>query len=199
MGVCVDWEYPITELVYRRITKPVAKLLSRWKVNPNAITVISALVGFLAAFLIYNKFYIYGVFVLFLSQLLDCLDGDLARILGTTKLGRYLDRLLDRFVDFSVILAISAGFQLWFEGIILTFLSLMVSLTRLMAEKENVECKVGFAGRDIRIFFLAVSVIVTEYTGVILWVLIILSFLTVIQRIAHTLSMLNVKFFFKRY
>ncbi|MFN3384767.1 MAG: CDP-alcohol phosphatidyltransferase family protein [Archaeoglobaceae archaeon] len=57
--------------------------------------------------LFYNSFL--SVVLISISQILDRVDGDLARISGEVSAkGAYLDRLFDRFVDFALILAISA-------------------------------------------------------------------------------------------
>ncbi|MEM0202689.1 MAG: CDP-alcohol phosphatidyltransferase family protein [Archaeoglobaceae archaeon] len=183
----------MTNLAYRRISVPIAEKMSKKRVSPNFITILAFIVGLSSAVvLFYNP--LVSVTLIFISQILDCVDGDLARISGRVSAkGAYLDRLFDRFVDFALIFAISAYAGLWVEGFFAVFATLMVSLTRLMAEKEGIECKLGIAGRDTRILIIMLGILFSGFDGiaVALYLLIALGFFTTAQRIAHTLRNLG--------
>lgn len=75
--------------------------------SPNAITLISALLGgFGAGFLIYGHLGV-GLFCFLLSGYGDVLDGSIARIKGSSALiGAVLDLSLDRFVEFMMVLSL---------------------------------------------------------------------------------------------
>jgi len=183
----INWEYLLTNLVYRRISVPIAEKMSKKQISPNSVTIVAFILGIASAFAVFYNI-ILSVVLIFTSQILDCVDGDLARISGKVSAkGAYLDRLFDRFVDFALIFAISAYSHLWIEGFLALFATLMVSTTRLMAEKEGVDCKVGIAGRDTRI--LIIMILFNDFGGIIasLWLLIILGYITVLQRIWLTL------------
>ncbi|MEM2586560.1 MAG: CDP-alcohol phosphatidyltransferase family protein, partial [Archaeoglobaceae archaeon] len=79
--------------------------------------------------------------------------------------------------------------QLWIEGFLALFATLSVSMTRLMAEKEGIECKVGIAGRDTRILIIMLGILLKDFGGILasLWLLCILGFFTTLQRILHTI------------
>lgn len=189
----INWEYILTNLVYRRISVPLARKLSKTRISPNFVTMVAFIVGLSSAIAVFYNL-ILSVVLIFISQILDCLDGDLARISGKTSAkGAYLDRLLDRFVDFALIFSISAYSNLWIEGFFALFAALMVSTTRLMAEKEGLSCKVGIAGRDTRILIIMLGLLFADFGGIFvaLWLLIALGFVTVAQRIALTLRNLG--------
>lgn len=181
----IEWEYLLTNLVYRKISVPVARKLSKTQITPNFVTVVAFIVGSASAIAVFYNL-ILSVFLIFISQILDCVDGDLARISGRVSAkGAYLDRLLDRFVDFALIFSISAYSNLWVEGFLALFATLMVPTTRLMAEKEGLSCKIGIAGRDTRILIIMLGLIFSNFGGILIsmWLLIILGFFTTAQRI----------------
>lgn len=189
----INWEYLLTNLVYRRISVPIAKRMSKRQISPNLVTILAFIVGLTSAITIFYNI-VLSVVLIFISQILDCVDGDLARISGKTSArGAYLDRLFDRFVDFALIFSISAYSKLWIEGFFALFATLSVSMARLMAEKEGLTCKVGIAGRDTRILIIMLGLLFSNFGGILLslWLLIILGFITTIQRIAVTLRNLD--------
>lgn len=189
----INWEYLLTNLVYRRISVPIAKRMSKRQISPNLVTILAFIVGLTSAITIFYNI-VLSVVLIFISQILDCVDGDLARISGKTSArGAYLDRLFDRFVDFALVFSITAYSNLWVEGFFALFATLSVPMARLMAEKEGLTCKVGIAGRDTRILIIMLGLLFSNFGGILLslWLLIILGFITTIQRIAVTLRNLG--------
>ena len=71
--------------------------------------------------------------------------------------------------------------------------SLMVSYTRARAEALGVECKVGIADRAVRVVILSVGLVLAKGASIFdvellepaVWVLAVLSVITVGQRIFH--------------
>jgi len=160
-----------------------------FNVNPNHITYLSFIIGIFSAFLIAMGKIYSGVFVLFLSQIFDCVDGDLARMSGkVTRYGAFIDRVFDRFVDSAIVIAIVAlnPLKLWLIGFIALTFSFGVSITRAMAEAEGAVCKVGIAGRDTRIAIIMIGVLLGYYFET-LALISLLSFITTIHRIIHTI------------
>lgn len=135
----------------------------------------------------------WGVFVLFISQIFDCVDGDLARLTNrVTRYGTYIDRVFDRFVDAAIIMGIVAlnPEELWLSGFLALVFSFGVSITRVMAEAEGAVCKVGIAGRDTRIAIIIVGLLLGYYSET-LWLVAILSFITTLHRMIHTIKQLK--------
>jgi phosphatidylglycerophosphate synthase len=87
---------PINRLYRHRLAKKIAHVLRNTPVSANHITVLHALVGIFAAFLIYRKEYLFAVLVYEFRTLLDCMDGILARLKQeSSAFGRTLDTIAD--------------------------------------------------------------------------------------------------------
>ncbi len=189
----MKWEYLITELVYRRFSKPIAKFLARFNVSPTSITFFATFVGLFSGYLIaINRIY-EGVVVLFVSQIFDCVDGDLARLTNrVTRMGGFLDRVFDRFVDAAIVVGIIAlnPLKLWLIGVLAIVGSFGVSMSRAMAEAEGAVCKVGIGGRDTRLAIIMVGLLLKQYY-VTLIIVAVLGFITTAHRIMHTLKQLK--------
>jgi len=187
--IFIKWEYLLTELVYRRFSRPLARILAKTSITPNTVTIIATIMGLLSGILIaLGKIY-EGVAVLFISQILDCTDGDLARITGrVTRLGAFIDRVFDRFVDAAIIIGIVAlsPERLWLAGFMAIIGSFGVSISRAMAEAEGAECKVGIGGRDTRLAIVMAGLLL-GYLEATLWIIASLGFLTTAHRIVHTI------------
>lgn len=87
---------------YRRISKPIAAWLARYPfVTPNRVSVASFLAGgVVAPALVVSDRLRPAGFAYYVSDLLDYLDGDVARAQGTSSTrGDVLDGILDRYTD----------------------------------------------------------------------------------------------------
>ncbi len=187
--------------MYRRFSRPLARILSRTGVSPNTITIIATLVGLASAAIVAVHEIYLGVLTLFISQILDCTDGDLARLTGrVTRSGAYLDRVFDRFVDAAIVIGIVYLYplQLWFAGFMAVVGSFGVSITRAMAEAEGAECKVGIGGRDTRLAIIMFGLVAgfalnneVQVYSVMLWLIALLGFITTLHRMVHTLKQLD--------
>lgn len=104
-------DYPLTILIINPINIRMARLLGRTAISPNQITIISFILTIFAGGLMASNTWgiqSSGGAVLLLAYLLDCLDGDLARLKGLkSPLGAMLDPMLDRFGEFAVCVGIS--------------------------------------------------------------------------------------------
>lgn len=85
-----------------------ARQLVRLGATPNAITVASCLIGLAAAAAIAAGNLYVGLFLLLVSRVGDGLDGAVARIIGSSDFGGFLDIVL----DFAFYGAIPLGFVL---------------------------------------------------------------------------------------
>lgn len=191
--IWIKWEYLITELIYRKLSQPLAKFLLRFDVNPTSVTYIATVIGIFAGYLIaVGKFY-ESVLVIFVSQILDCADGDLARFSGkVSSKGGYLDRIFDRFVDAAIVIGIVAVSpeKYWLLGILAVVGSFGVSISRAMAEAEGFECKVGIGGRDTRLLVIMLGILLNQLYAILI-ILILLGFLTTVHRIIHSVKQMD--------
>ncbi len=108
-------EDPVDLFFFRPIGFVLAKLLMNTSITPNSVTAISTVFGIMAGI-----FYSPGkatstliaAILLLISNLLDCTDGQLARLKGTSsKLGRILDGLSDYTTNIAIFIGIAIGYS----------------------------------------------------------------------------------------
>jgi archaetidylinositol phosphate synthase len=181
--------------------------------TPNKVSVIGFILA-LASAAAYAMAQNYAWLLLLATVLLlasgfcDTLDGIIARTFNqTTVFGGFFDSVLDRYADAAVFSAIIiAGLSNAFWGPTwgaiwgLTALSgsLLVSYTRARAEAAGIKMEsVGLAERAERMLILAVVSIIAFYwlpaLGIGIFLLAVLSNLTVIQRAFHVYKELKKK------
>lgn len=181
-------------LIDSRVLSPIALRVARIGVKPNHITIIGFLVGFLI-------FYFYAVLqpllaltMIVVSGFMDALDGALARSIGfETRFGSVLDAVLDRYVEFLIMIGIAVGgYVEWLYVIIAVFSSIMVSYTRARAESSGglKSCAVGLFERQERLITVIIGTLILPFYNhalkAALILIIIFSQITVVQRLYYT-------------
>lgn len=188
-----------------RMLLPAGRGLVRIGVTPTAVTLTGAVGVTVSSLAFYpqGKLYI-GSVVVTAFVLCDMLDGAVARVSNSTsKWGAFLDSTLDRISD----AAILAGLLLWFAGEgedpLLAGLTLFcmisgfgVSYVKARAEGLGVNCDVGIAGRSERLVLVLVAagiggLDVPYVLPAGLWLLAVLSGVTVVQRLLETYNRLT--------
>lgn len=184
---------------FTRLFTPLARLLLRWGVTPDAVT-IAGTVGVAGAALVFYPLgqLFWGTVVITLFVFSDVIDGIMARMKGSGgPWGSFLDSTLDRIADGALFAAVAIWFftgghnpAIAIAALACLVLGMIVSYARAKAESLGFTANVGIAERAERL----VSVlVVTGLTGLglpeefLLAVLVILalaSIFTVYQRVA---------------
>ena len=87
--------------------EPVAGIFVRCHITPNQISVLSLIAGIACAILFFRQQFLWGSIALFLSAILDLVDGSVARMTDShTKFGAVFDWIVDKYVDALVLLGI---------------------------------------------------------------------------------------------
>lgn len=172
-----------------KILNPLARNLN---INPNIVTVISPFIAILAAYGFANHLLLLGCIAILLSGFLDVVDGAVARYHNrSSKFGAFLDSTMDRFADAIIYIGIIfGGYCDWFIGVLAIHSAITVSYVRARAESQGVDCSVGIAERAVRMIILMVGALIGHFTQPIYFtyviiILVILSYITVGQRIYH--------------
>jgi CDP-diacylglycerol---glycerol-3-phosphate 3-phosphatidyltransferase len=168
-------------------------------IHPNVLTLIGVLVNVAAAWaLAVDRFVLAGL-IMIVANIFDFIDGKVAHITGTqSAFGAFWDSTLDRFSD----LALFTGL-IWLYSTLgrhdyvlvatLTLIfSIMTSYARARAESLIEKCKVGFMERPERIVLFMIGAFTNRMAGV-LWVILVLSVVTVANRIYYTYLVLNAR------
>jgi CDP-diacylglycerol---glycerol-3-phosphate 3-phosphatidyltransferase len=170
----------------------IVRGLALSRIHPNVLTFLGLLINVGAAWLLaVNKFRWAGA-VIIGAGLFDMVDGRVARETNrVTRFGGFFDSVLDRYSD----LGLLVGLLVWYGSInrpsyvVLTAVammgSVMVSYTRARAENSIPTCKVGFMERPERVVLMIIGALFDRMPEV-LWVIAVLSNLTVIHRMIFT-------------
>ena len=167
--------------------RPVAK---RIPFSPNILTIIGFLITVVAALIIPYNIRLGGIVIL-IGGMFDMLDGIVARTGGkVTRFGAFLDSVLDRYSDAFIFLAIA--YYLAAKGDHNgAFLSLgtlvgafLISYARARAEGLGESCHTGIMERPERIILLIFATI-TGWIVPVLWIMLVLTHITVVQRIYY--------------
>lgn len=179
----------ISEYIFRRFSRPLARALVPTPVTPNHVSFAAFVCASIALGLFVLGLNIAAAMVALFSMVLDSTDGDLARAKNmTSNFGAFFDAVLDRYADIGML----SGMIYWslrYENLMLPELvagvgllaiagSLNISYSRARAEASLGE---GFSGqaaiiasRDTRLFLMVIGSII----GQMFWTLTILAVLT---------------------
>jgi CDP-diacylglycerol--glycerol-3-phosphate 3-phosphatidyltransferase len=126
------------------------------------------------------------------AGLFDMVDGRVARATSqVTRFGGFFDSVVDRYSDLALYMgllvyyaSINRFFYIVLTAVVMTG-SVMVSYTRARAENTIPKCKVGFLERPERIVLIIIGALFGRMAAA-LWVIAVLSNLTVIHRMIYT-------------
>jgi CDP-diacylglycerol--glycerol-3-phosphate 3-phosphatidyltransferase len=188
----------VTKAGVLRAVDPVARALLRAGVSPDAVTVLGT-VGVVAAAvgLATRGHLVIAAFVITACALTDMLDGAMARARGTaSRFGALLDSTMDRIADG----AIFGALAYWLAtqnlratlaaALICLITGQVVSYVKARAEGLGLSANVGIAERTERLLIiglggLAWGLHIPYALDVALWLLAVLSVITIGQRMVH--------------
>lgn len=185
-----------------RVADPFARAVARLGLTPMAITLAGFTISVGGAVLIGMGYLTAGAGVLVFGAALDVLDGVLARITGNeTRRGALLDSFTDRLGEVAAWtgLAFYLGRRAEATLVLLSLLavcgSLLIPYMRAKAEGEGLHGKGGLMGRAERLIVFGLGVGL-EGVGLptlvaTIWILAILSWITVMQRFYRTWAQLD--------
>jgi CDP-diacylglycerol--glycerol-3-phosphate 3-phosphatidyltransferase len=174
------------------IINRIVRWLALSKIHPNVLTFIGLVINIWATWLFALGSFRWAAVVVIGAGVFDMVDGRVARATSqVTKFGGFFDSVLDRYSD----LALYMGLLVYYASInrfpyiVLTAIvmtgSVMVSYTRARAENSIPKCKVGFLERPERIVLIIIGALFLRMAQV-LWVIAVLSNLTVVHRMIYT-------------
>jgi CDP-diacylglycerol--glycerol-3-phosphate 3-phosphatidyltransferase len=179
-------------LFFGRIIRAIVTALALSRVHPNVLTFIGLLINIWAAWLFAGgKFRTAGLVVIG-AGLFDMVDGRVARETNrVTRFGGFFDSVLDRYSDLALLVgllvyyaSINRFFYVVLTAIVMTG-TVLISYTRARAENTIPKCKVGFLERPERVVLVILGAL-TNRMAPVLWVIAVLSNLTVISRMIYT-------------
>ncbi len=172
-----------------RAVVPVGNLLRKTGLSPDHLTITGIVVAVAAAVVIGSGHLVWGLVLVVLAALPDLLDGALAKASNSaSQRGAFFDSVIDRVTD-----ALLFGGVAWYLtagdtpllGMIpfaITAVSSVISYTRAKAESLGLDAKGGLMERAERIIFLCVGLLFSSILVPILWITLVLTVITGVQR-----------------
>jgi CDP-diacylglycerol--glycerol-3-phosphate 3-phosphatidyltransferase len=168
-------------------------------IHPNLLTLIGVLINVGAAWALGRDHFLMAGFIMIVANIFDFIDGKVAHITNTvSRFGAFWDSTLDRFSDIALFLGLIYLYAsvrrtdyVMVTALAMMF-SIMTSYARARAESLIDKCKVGFMERPERIVLFMIGAF-TNRMAAVMWVILILSIVTVANRIHYTYLVLNDK------
>ena len=186
----------------RVLLHAIVRGLALTRISPNVLTFIGLVINTIAAILFgyansdnYHRMFLYAGLVIIGAGIFDMVDGRVARATNqVTTFGGFFDSVIDRYSDVALffgLLVYYARANRFFYLVLVAFVmvsSVMVSYTRARAESLIGSCKVGFMERPERIVLVIIGALFARFGAMapVLWVLAVLSTVTIIHRIVYT-------------
>lgn len=170
--------------------EPIGKTLARIGITPTAMTVLGLVTVVTGSVFIGLGSLWAGGWIVLLGSALDGLDGAVARASGqVTAKGAFLDSAFDRFGEIAAFAGLAVAMTGETRAMLLIVLAvggaLLVPYMRARAEADGHDGKGGIMGRAERIILFSVGVLL-EFVEPMLWIFVILVWLTVVIRFVKT-------------
>ena len=173
--------------------------LALTRISPNALTFIGLLINIGAALLFgfanaenQRRLFLYAGLVIIGAGIFDMVDGRVARATNqVTQFGGFFDSVIDRYSDVALFFGLVVYYaraNRFLYVVLAAFVmvsSVLVSYARARAESLIPSCKVGFMERPERIVLIIIGALFNRMAPV-LWIIAVLSTITVIHRIRYT-------------
>uniref|UniRef100_Q01RT8 CDP-alcohol phosphatidyltransferase n=1 Tax=Solibacter usitatus (strain Ellin6076) TaxID=234267 RepID=Q01RT8_SOLUE len=186
-------------LFFGAIINRIVRWLALSKIHPNVLTFLGLLINIWAAWLFAQGNFRWAGVVVTGAAIFDMVDGRVARATSqVTRFGGFFDSVVDRYSDLALYIgllvyyaSINRFFYIVLTAIVMTG-SVMISYTRARAENAIPKCKVGFLERPERVVLIILGALAAWIPGVgdrmaaVLWVIAVLSNVTVIHRMMYT-------------
>jgi len=190
---------------FKGIERGIGKTFSYLPLTPNQYTLISVLFGFGSLYFLIKQNLIWAVIFFLIGGLLDFVDGAVARYKNmATKMGAYLDTIVDRYVEGFLLLGmmflplptILLPGRIWIFFVL--FGSVLTTYAKAAAKEKdlvNQELKGGLMSRGERIILLLLSLVLGIFDKsfyLMTYLLIIIAILTnftALQRINSAIKL----------
>jgi phosphatidylglycerophosphate synthase len=186
----------LSEKFGHALDKPLGNIARKIPFSPNSLSITGFIITLFACCILSFDL-LSGGFLILVGAIFDVLDGVVARAQNKmTRFGAFLDSVLDRYSDAFILLAIAynmrnvsntTGVMLCLGTLLGSFL---ISYARARAEGLGQECKYGIMERPERLILLSIGTI-SGFIIPVLWVLVVLTNFTVLQRIYYVWNATN--------
>ena len=183
------------------IATPFAKVFIKLGFSPDLVTLFGTLGVVVSSVIFFSQGeFLLGSILFAMFVGLDAVDGTVARLLNrNSKWGAFFDSVLDRIADGVVLGSLAfyfakAGEETYFIlSLVALLASEIVSYTKARAEGLGFNCDTGLAERPERVIIIVAGTFLTGLginpaLEISIWLLTIVSIITVIQRMNFVLK-----------
>ncbi len=165
----------------------VSKKSGLTRIHPNVITVAALIFGIVSATLVALGYNFIAIVFLWVSGLLDVLDGTVARLTGkSSPFGAYMDLVFDRLVEAAIIIGcyilmpqFSIFYLLFFAGAMFNFSTFMLAGNLFKnTGKKSMHYDIGIVERTESFIFFSLMILLPDYIYIILTIFNVLMFIT---------------------
>ncbi|OGX80382.1 MULTISPECIES: CDP-alcohol phosphatidyltransferase family protein [unclassified Exiguobacterium] len=183
----------------RPIVERGADRLLKWNFTPNEVTILGGVIGISVGFFIYNDMLWTAVALLWLSGLLDVIDGTMARRSRKTGFGTVLDLVFDRIVEISVVVALALRYPEHMPVFLFLLGSFVVAMTLFLAvgassskrSEKSFYYQPGLLERTECFILFTLMILFPSWIGVVATLFLILEVFTISQRLLEARRILR--------
>lgn len=188
---------------FKKLEEKVGKIFSFLPISPNQYTLVSILFALFSFYFLINQNLILAILFFLIAGFLDFIDGAVARYKNiSTKIGAYLDTIVDRYVEGILLLGMlflplpKIFLPAYFWLSLILFGSILTTYAKAAAKEKDLvtqELKGGLLSRSERIILLIISLILGVFNftwmAYLLIFIAVLTNFTALQRIISAIKL----------
>ncbi len=187
----------------RKYVQPIIKYFAEGFVkvglSANQVTIIAFLLGLSVPLFIYLDYSLAGVVLLWMSGLLDAVDGTIARLKGSNLFGALMDITFDRIVEIGIILMLAIKYPennflfLLLASCIIVSMTIFLTVGTLSKKtsEKSFYYQAGLAERTEGFIFFSGMILFPQHINIIVTVFILIIIVTAGQRMAEAKKILK--------
>ncbi|MGL5123353.1 MAG: CDP-alcohol phosphatidyltransferase family protein [Fusobacteriaceae bacterium] len=177
----------------------IAILFIKIKISANTVTKFSLILGICSSILVFYNFNISAIIFLWISGLLDAVDGSIARLTKSTPFGTVMDITFDRIVELSIIVSLtlknsqSSIYMVFLTGSIVISMTIFLT-TGLMSQKiseKSFYYQAGLMERSEAFIIFSLMIYFQNYLNILTIIFTLLILFTSVQRFIEAKNILN--------
>lgn len=157
------------------LIKKVADIFIKLGFSANQVTVLAFFIGISVGFFVYFDLIAIAIILLWISGLLDAVDGTVARIKGSSAFGTLMDITFDRLVEIGMIIALALKHSEHMFLFLLLACSIIITMTVFLTvgslsqkkSEKSFYYQAGFAERTEGFIFFSGMIIFPSYAYLI--------------------------------
>jgi phosphatidylglycerophosphate synthase len=123
-------QFTFHHIIFRYLSFYLTPLFLFLNISDNQATLVRTIVGILSLFLILIGEISYGIYIFFLGDIIDCVDGNISRINNTaTYFGKFIDGYSDAVIENLLIFSLTVFYILNFEMNVIEISFFIITIT----------------------------------------------------------------------